>query len=193
MRVEPVTLEGQLVRLEPLERRHAAGLLGVLDLEYFRFFAVDQIYRHSLEGVEAFVERLDQNPTVQGFAIVLRETGQPIGSTSYLDIRPEHWGLEIGITWIARAWQGTLVNPEMKLLLLEHAFDHLRARRVQLKTDARNLQSQAALRKLGAVYEGTLRRHMQLPDGYQRDTAMFSIVREEWPTVRAGLEARLRA
>jgi RimJ/RimL family protein N-acetyltransferase len=108
-----------------------------------------------------------------------------------MDIRPKHMGLEIGTTWIGRAHQGTKVNPESKLLLLAHAFERLGCERVQLKTDGRNLQSQHAIEKLGAVKEGVLRKHMIMPDGFVRDTVMYSIVAAEWPDVKRGLEARL--
>jgi RimJ/RimL family protein N-acetyltransferase len=130
-------------------------------------------------------------PDTLMFAMVLRESGQPVGITSYLEIRPAHRGLEIGNTWIARPWQGTQVNPENKYLLLRHAFESLDALRVQLKTDGRNLRSQRAIEKLGALKEGVLRKHMILQDGYVRDTVMYSIIAEEWPRVREGLEARL--
>ena len=111
--------------------------------------------------------------------------------TSYLDIRPRDLGVEIGFTWIAASCQRTAVNPESKYLLLRHAFDDQKAQRVQLKTDLRNVQSQKALEKLGAVREGVLRKHMMRPDGHLRDTVMYSIIAEEWPQVCAGLEARL--
>ena len=111
--------------------------------------------------------------------------------TTYLDIRPEHRGLEIGMTWYAPSARGTKVNPEAKLLLLEHAFERLDAIRVQLKTDQRNVQSQRAIAKLGAVYEGTLRNHMIFESGYIRNTVMYSITPEEWPSVKQGLLDRL--
>lgn len=125
------------------------------------------------------------------FAVVDKGTNQAVGSTSYLDLRPAHRGLEIGNTWLGESARSTRVNPEMKHLMLEYAFGSLGCLRVQLKTDARNLRSQAALRKLGAVYEGTLRKHMICRDGFVRDTVMFSITDEEWPSLRAALEARL--
>jgi len=108
-----------------------------------------------------------------------------------MDIRPEHHGLEIGATWIGKAYQGTSVNPENKYMLLRQAFERLGAIRVQLKTDGRNLQSQAAIAKLGAKHEGVLRKHVLLPDGYERDTVMYSITDDEWPAVKAALEERL--
>jgi RimJ/RimL family protein N-acetyltransferase len=108
-----------------------------------------------------------------------------------MDIRPEHRGLEIGWTWIGKAYQGTQVNPENKYLLLRHAFETLGAIRVQLKTDARNIQSQRAMAKLGAKLEGTLRNQIILPDGYYRHSVMFSVIADEWPEVKAAIERRL--
>ena len=122
---------------------------------------------------------------------MLCETGRAIGITCFLDIRPAHRALEIGFTWLGRTWQGGAANPEAKLLQLRHAFEVLEAVRVQLKTDLRNLQSQHAIEKLGAVREGVLRKQMVLPDGHVRDTVMYAITDDEWPRVRDGLEARL--
>jgi RimJ/RimL family protein N-acetyltransferase len=100
--------------------------------------------------------------------------------------------VEIGWTWITPAFQRTAVNTEAKLLQLTYAFETLGAGRVALKTDGRNERSQAAIARLGAVREGTLRRHMRLPDGYVRDTVYFSILADEWPGVKARLEERVR-
>ena len=111
--------------------------------------------------------------------------------TTYLDIRAPHDGLEIGWTWYAEEHRGTRVNPECKLLMLTHAFEMLKCVRVQLKCDERNMQSQRAIEKLGAKREGVLRRHGILPDGFVRNTVMYSIIDSEWPTVRSGLKARL--
>ncbi|HYG64117.1 MAG TPA: GNAT family protein, partial [Thermoanaerobaculia bacterium] len=125
------------------------------------------------------------------FVLRLRETGEPVGCSAYLEIRPAHRGLEIGRTWIARRWQGTRVNPESKYVLLRHAFEALGAVRVQFKTDFNNLHSQRAIEKLGARREGVLRRYQMRANGSFRDTVMYSITDGEWPEVRAGLEARL--
>ncbi len=123
------------------------------------------------------------------FATVENESGRAIGSTRYFDIRPEHRGLEIGWTWLGVAHQRTAANTECKRLLLVHAFDVLGALRVQLKTDARNLRSQRAIERIGAVREGVLRAHMILPDGFVRDSVMYSITRADWPAVKSKLEA----
>lgn len=189
MEVGPVTLEGRVVRLEPLDECHAAGLAAAATEDLFTYHFPPAEF--TPEGFRAQIAALRSAPGWLPFATVLRETGETVGTTSFLDIRPEHRALEIGFTWIGRAWQGTAVNPEAKLLQLRHAFDTLGALRVQLKTDARNLHSQKAIAKLGATREGTLRKHMILPDGAVRDTVMFSITDDDWPRVRADLEARL--
>ncbi len=189
-KVEPVVLEGRVVRLVPLSLDHAEGLLSECEPDIFRYF-YHFPRQWTLEGFRAYIEGLYDMPHLQPFAATLRETGQPIGVTTYMDIRAAHRGLEIGNTWIGRAYQGTQVNPECKYLLLRHAFETLGAIRVQLKTDGRNLHSQRAIAKLGAKLEGTLRKYIIMPDGYLRDTVMFSILTEEWPEVKAGLEARL--
>jgi RimJ/RimL family protein N-acetyltransferase len=189
MEVAPVTLEGRIVRLEPLDAVHAEALAEAASPELFAYhFPPEEL---TAAGFAGQIEGLRQAPNMLPFAQVLRETGRAVGITSYLDIQPHNRALEIGFTWLGKAWQGTAVNPEAKLLLLRHAFETLGALRVQLKTDARNAQSQAALAKLGAVREGVLRKQMTLPDGHQRDTVMFSITDDEWPEVRRRIEARL--
>jgi N-acetyltransferase len=192
MNVEPVTLHGRNVRLEPLEERHAPDLVEAsrdcLDIfGYIWSWEVDG----SVEAMRRNVRRFAETPDWLAFAIVLQETGQAVGSTAYLDIRPAHRGLEIGSTWLGTAYQGTHINPENKYLLLRHAFETLGAMRVQLKTDGRNLQSQRAIAKLGAKLEGTLRKHMVLPNGHIRNTVMYSITDDEWPAIKSALEARL--
>lgn len=124
-------------------------------------------------------------------AVRRKATGALCGSTSYLNVVPAHARLEVGYTWYVPDAQGTEVNPAAKLLMFANAFG-CGAERVELKCDARNARSRAAIRKLGAVEEGTLRRHMRTSDGHVRDTVYYSILREEWPEVRARLEARLK-
>jgi RimJ/RimL family protein N-acetyltransferase len=188
--VEPLTLEGRVVRLEPLGPQHAAGLALHAEKEIFKYHVIMPATQ-TPEAALAYIATYLARPHSLGFAIVLRESAQAIGATSYMDIREEHKGLEIGSTWLSRQWRGTAVNPECKLLLLKHAFEELHAERVQLKTDGRNLQSQGAIEKLGAVKEGVLRKHLMMPDGYLRDTVMYSIIRSEWPAVKERLMARL--
>jgi ribosomal-protein-alanine N-acetyltransferase len=190
MNVKPVTLVGRTVKVEPLGHEHAEGLWRLADPEIFTYMG-RWPHDGTLEAFHEYVDRMLALPDTIMFAMVLLETGQPVGVTSYMDIRPAHRGLEIGNTWITAPYQGTQVNPENKYLLLRHAFETLGAVRVQLKTDGRNLRSQRAIAKLGAKLEGVLRKHMFLQDGYLRDTVMFSITDDEWPGVKAGLEERL--
>ncbi|HXO19821.1 MAG TPA: GNAT family protein [Thermoanaerobaculia bacterium] len=191
MKVEPVRLEGETVRLEPLTLDHVPGLFHHADPEIFRLF-VDWPLDPTLEGFRAWIAKILTLPDCLDFATVLKATGEPVGATAYLEIRPAHDGLEIGRTWIARAHQGTRINPEAKYLLLRHAFETLGAERVQLKTDLNNVHSQRAIEKLGARREGVLRRYQKRANGRIRDTVVYSVIAEEWPAVKAGLEARLR-
>ena len=193
MQPEPVVLEGAHMRLEPLARAHAPDLFDAaqddrtwLYMPRLRPRRVDDV----LEWIDEAL-RLQERGEALPFAQVALSTGRAIGSTRYLDLRRAHRGLEIGWTWIAPSFQRTAVNTEAKLLLLAHAFDTLDALRVQLKTDARNERSQRAIERLGATREGVLRQHVVCPDGFVRDTVMYSITHSEWPSVRTNLLTRL--
>lgn len=186
-----LALKGQYVRLEPLAPHHAADLAIAAQAPIFNFFlgAYPQGPLES-DGLR-FVHACLAEPNRRPFAVIDVSTGSAIGSTSYLDIRPAHRSLEIGATWINPSYHGTMINPEMKFLLLEHAFEELSCVRVTIKTDSRNEQSQAAIQKLGAIREGVLRNMGILPDGYVRDAVMYSILPDEWPEVRERLLHRL--
>jgi N-acetyltransferase len=192
MDVRPVRLEGLAIRLEPLVPEHAPLLWPKSEPEIFRH-TLEWPRDTSPEGFEDWVRYCLQMPASLLWTIFLQETGEAVGMTGYLDIRPQHRGLEIGRTWIARSCQGTRVNPESKYLLLRHAFEDLAAVRVQFKTDLNNLHSQGAIEKLGARREGVLRRYQMRTNGTLRDTVMYSILAEEWPEVKTRLEARLAA
>ena len=125
------------------------------------------------------------------FATVDQDSGRAIGSTRFMSIVPEHRRLEIGWTWVAPAWQRTGANREAKLLMLGHAFDTLGCRRVEFKTDSLNEPSRTALLGIGARFEGIFRNHMVMPDGRMRHSAYYSVIDDEWPAVRAGLERSL--
>ncbi len=193
--MQPPTLEGRHVRLEPLADLHAPDLLAAAqDDEVWRYMPIAR--PRTLLDVERMIaealaaqDRGEQLP----FAILERASGRAIGSTRYLDLRLAHRGLEIGWTWIAPAFQRSAINTECKLLLLTHAFEAFGCLRVQLKTDLRNLRSQAAIERLGARREGVLRKHFVLWDGYVRDTLMYSITDSEWPEVQLRLSAALRS
>jgi len=190
MKVEPVRLEGRILRLEPLSLDHAPGLWPHAAPEVFQWLA-DLPRDGSYEAFRDWIGLTMSRPASLTFAMILVETGEAAGVSGYLDIRPEHRGIEIGRTWIGKAHQGSRVNPESKLLLFRHAFETLGALRVQLKTDLRNLHSQRAIEKLGAVREGVLRRYQIRSNGEVRDTVMYSVLADEWPDVKARLEARL--
>jgi RimJ/RimL family protein N-acetyltransferase len=190
----PVTLEGRAVRLEKLAAHHAEDLfLAGRDEGIWRYMPRPPL--KSVEDAQAFInEALEEHAAGREipFAIIDRATSKAVGSTRYLDIQREHSSLEIGWTWLAKAQQRTRANTECKYLLLRHAFEELRAIRVQLKTDSRNLRSQRAIERLGAVREGTLRRQRRLWDGYVRDTVYYSILDSEWPGLKQRLEALLQ-
>ncbi len=188
----PITLTGRFVRLEPLTLAHAAELNACTPLDTFRYFSFGPA-GSAVTDMADFVARLLSDPGRLHFAVIDLATGLACGSSSYYDIRPAHRGLEIGFTWYGATSRGTAVNPESKRLLLTHAFETLYAERVAFRTDSRNARSRRALDKLGAQQEGILRRHMLMPDGAWRDSVYFSILRHEWPRVRAGLDARIQA
>jgi N-acetyltransferase len=191
-RLEPVTLEGRIVRLEPLSLEHVPRLAEVgLDQEIWRWTLVRPQSEADLRDWAASTIAARNAGTELPFATIEVATGRPIGATRYLNIVMEHRRLEIGWTWVAPAWQRTGANREAKLLMLEHAFDRLGCRRVEFKTDSNNEKSRKALLGIGAKFEGIFRNHMLMPDGRTRHTAWYSVVDEEWPNVRAGLEAML--
>jgi RimJ/RimL family protein N-acetyltransferase len=193
MSLDPVTLEGRLVRLEPLRLDHVAGLAEVgLDPELWRWTlarpTTEADLRRWAEDAIAARDRGSELP----FATIERATGRPIGSTRYLNIVLEHRRVEIGWTWVGRAWQRSGANREAKLLMLDHAFDRLGCRRVEFKTDSNNERSRTALLGIGATFEGVFRKHMVMPGDAVRHSAYYSIVDDEWPAARARLEATLR-
>jgi len=188
-------IEGQLVVVEPLAPAHEEGLFAAgHDQEMWAYLSA---FPNAYETRERFHRWMEDalDATVAGkegaWAIVDRSSGRPIGSTRYLALRPEHRSLEVGWTWISRPWWRTGANVETKLLLLERAFEQLGCQRVELKTDARNARSRAAMEALPAEFEGIHRRHVALPDGSWRDTAWYSVIAPEWPKVRTQLRQRL--
>jgi RimJ/RimL family protein N-acetyltransferase len=190
--VEPVVLEGDRVRLEPLRADHLDDLLVVaLDLPIWRWTIMGP---QDEAGLRRWVETALANAAEgieRPFATVDRATGRAIGSSRFLSIVPEHRRLEIGWTWVGTAWQRTGANREAKLLQLTHAFETLDAQRVEFKTHARNERSRNALAGIGATFEGVFRNHMIMPDGSVRHSAYFSITSEEWPSVKDRLVTRL--
>ena len=191
MNPQPVTLTGKLVRLEPLTLAHAPDLFAAIrvDATIWRWWSEPP--PEDVAGMWAFVTATLQEQadgSVIAFAQIDQKSGVPAGMTTYMDIQRRHRGLEIGSTWLGKPWQRTGMNTEAKYLLLRHAFEVLGAARVQLKTDLRNIQSQTAIARLGAVREGVLRKHKLVRDGFLRDSVMFSIIDDEWPAVKQRLE-----
>ncbi|OZC01722.1 GNAT family N-acetyltransferase [Rubricoccus marinus] len=190
--LSPVTLTGAHVRLEPLAMSHLDALAAVgLDPDLWRLTPSPVRTR---EDMAAYIQAaLDGHARGEmlPFATVDRASGGVVGSTRFGNIVPQHKRVEIGWTWIGKRWQRTAVNTEAKLLMLRHAFGPLACNRVELKTDARNVRSQEAMRRIGATEEGTLRHHMVTASGHLRDSVYFSILLEEWPRVEAGLLAKL--
>jgi RimJ/RimL family protein N-acetyltransferase len=190
--VAPVTLEGRLVRLEPLAEEHFDGLAEVaFDPSLWRWTLARPTdvagFRAWFDATRAAAEAGTELP----FATIDVATGRPIGSTRFLAIVPEHRRFEIGWTWIAAAWQRTGANREAKLLQLEHGFERLHANRIEFKTDSLNEPSRTALLGIGATFEGIFRNHMVMPDGRLRHSAYYSVTPGEWPTVRSLLLAGL--
>jgi len=192
MKIEPITLEGEHVRLEALRESHADALVAVsIGHGLFRFFPFSLEDEAALRGyVKGAVAAL-ANGTLLPFATIDRATGRVVGSTSYLAIDAGNRRLEIGATWIAPSHQRSAVNTEAKLLQLTHCFEVLGTNRVEFKTDARNARSRAALARIGAVEEGIFRAHMVMPDGALRDSVYFSVIASEWPAVKRSLEQKL--
>ena len=187
--MEPVTLTGRLVRLEPLSAAHEDDLWDASrDPATWRWLSVRQPATRA--ELRAWVDEAIDGPDT-AFATVPHATGQAAGSTRYLAWRPEHRSVEIGWTWLAPSAWGTGVNVEAKLLMLEHAFEALSCRRVELKTDALNERSRRAIEALGASFEGVHRKHMLVRGGENRDSAWYSVLDDEWPAVRERLLVRL--
>src|SRR6202050_5611565 len=193
--VAPITLEGSVVRLEPIRRDHSGDFLNVAK------DAIDDIFEwipyrlQTREDFQRLVEKaFDEQKRGQSvvFATVEKGSGRVIGSTRFMNIDRINRHAEIGSTWIAPAWQRTAVNTEAKYLMLRHAFEVWQCFRVELKTDALNQKSRNAILRIGAKEEGTLRRHVLTWSGRVRDSVYFSILDSEWLEAKQRLEARLR-
>lgn len=193
-------LEGRHVRLEPLHARHAADLAVAAeeDRSSYRFTWVPRASEVG-EYIDSHLARAATG-RMAPFAQIDITSGRAVGATAYWD--PRYWpgrselcAIEVGFTWLAASAQGTAINPEAKLLLFEHAFERCGAVRVDLKTDARNARSRAAIERVGATFEGVLRQWSQSwapgEQGRLRDSAIFSIIAAEWPDRRLRLEQRL--
>ena len=187
-----VTISNEYVTLKPLRLEEATPYLEIgSDLEIWDYLAPEpfQTTADAERWISSMLHRSAAGDVT--FSIYDNASGKLAGSSSYLDVRVGHGGLEIGFTWYAKAFQRTYVNTATKLALFEHAFESLGANRVQLQTDARNQASQRAIERIGAVKEGVLRKHKIYPDGYVRDSVMYSVTLDEWPHVKALLHRLL--
>lgn len=191
LQLSPVILEGKYVRLEPLREHHAEGLWEAGKYEEIWTYMSKKM--SSLTDIQDWIRIAMDNErkgTELPFVILKKESGEIIGSTRYMAISLHDKGLEIGHTWLTPSVWKTRVNTDCKYLLLKHSFEK-GCIRVQLKTDARNQNSQRAIARIGGVREGVLRNHMIIQDGYVRDTVMYSILDREWPEVAKKLELLL--
>ena len=191
--VQPVTLTGKHVRLEPMTEEHVPALAEIgVGQPFWDFMLYGNI--DSADDMRKWVTDIlarAEKGTDLPFVAVHLDSGRVAGATRYLNIMPHDRGLEIGGTWYGPEFQRTVVNTECKHLLLKHAFETLGCIRVQLKTDLRNERSQKAIERIGAVKEGVLRNHMILPDGRYRHSVFYSILDSEWPAVKKRLDEML--
>lgn len=179
-------LQGRIVRVEPIEERHREGLRAAAERE-------PQIHRFTnmyTLGFDRWFDLAVATETEVPFVVHVDDV--PVGSSRYLNVEPAHKRLEIGWTWLERGQWGTGANVETKYLLMRRAFDDWGAMRVEFKTDARNLRVRGALLGVGASFDGIFRKHMILPDSI-RDSAWYSVIDDDWPRVKAMLEAKLAA
>jgi RimJ/RimL family protein N-acetyltransferase len=200
MEISPITLEGRVVRLEPLTFAHEQPLIeAAADGELWN---TDVTIIPRAGGMKDYIQyALDGLAQRRQLPFVIRYAGvspasatsadEIVGTTRFYEIRPEDRAAAIGYTWLAKSAQRTPVNTEAKLIMLTHAFQTWKLNRVELITDVRNEQSRAAILRLGAKQEGILRKHLILPSGRVRDSVVFSIIDDEWPEVKAHLLAKL--
>ena len=194
MIVEPVTIEGRHVRLEPLSQAHHAGLSAVgLAEELWRWIPTPVRTAEEMSAYIATALEEQARGVSLPFAQIEKSSGRAIGCTRYGNIDRLHHRVEIGWTWVAQEWQRTGVNTETKYLLLRHAFETLGCIRVELKTDSLNEKSRNAILGIGAKEEGTFRNHMITASGRIRHTVYFSILDSEWPGVKGRLQNRMLA
>jgi RimJ/RimL family protein N-acetyltransferase len=192
MQIEPVTLAGKHVRLEPLSLAHHPALCEIgLDPELWRWTVAQILTPDQMRAYMETALQWQADGTAIPFTTVDLASGRVVGSTRFMTIDRPNRHVEIGSTWIAAPWQRTAVNTEAKYLMLRHAFEQWGCIRVELKTDSLNQKSRNAIARLGAKEEGIHRNHMICWGGRIRHSAWYSITSEEWPAVKAGLEAKL--
>ncbi len=191
--IQPVTLTGQHVILEPLSLEHLDGIKeAVKDGELWKLWFTSVPSPETAEATIKTALELRENAGWMPFVVREKSTRQIIGSTRYCNVDEVNQRLEIGYTWYSESFQRTIVNTECKYLLLTHAFEKLAAIAVEFRTHWHNHKSRAAIARLGAKQDGVLRNHQKGPDGMYRDTVVFSIIDLEWPVVKKSLEFKLK-
>ena len=192
MRFEPITLTGQHVRLEPLQKQHLSGLkTAIQDGKLWQLMVTSVPHPDQLDTFLENALKEQQQGSVLAFATIDQNSNEVVGSTRYLNTDWPHARTEIGFTFIAKSKQRTAINTEAKLLMLQHAFETLPFNRVAFLTDHLNQPSRNAIQRLGAKQEGILRNHMVMADGRIRDTVVFSIAKHEWPGIKQLLMEKL--
>ena len=194
MQIKPITLEGEFVRLAPLQLKHLAELFEAANDETLWIWTNNNVKTREdmLRYIETALGEFERKVSLP-FITIEKSSGKIIGSTRFGNIEPAHRKAEIGWTWINPHWQRTAINTEAKLLMLIHAFETWKCVRVELKTDVLNDKSRNAILRLGAKEEGIFRQHLITDAGRFRDSIYFSIIDSEWQTVKAGLQEKLRS
>ena len=193
MIIEPVTLEGSHVRLEPLREQHYEALCPAgADPDLWRWYPAPAFTPEQMKDYVRAALDAQAAGTALPFVTIERSSAALIGSTRFMNIDKPNRRVEIGSTWIVKPWQRTAINTEAKYLMLRHAFETLGCIRVEFKTDALNHQSRNAILRIGATEEGTFRQHIVTWTGRLRDSVYFSILDKEWPRVKSALEERLK-
>ena len=192
LQIQPVTLSGRHVRLEPMTFEHHDALCEIgIDPDLWRWIPTQVRSRDDMREYIRIALQWQTDGTALPFVTVEQSSGKVIGSTRYMNIDKPNRHVEIGATWIAKPWQRTVVNTEAKYLMLKHAFETLGCHRVELKTDELNEKSRNAILRIGAKQEGIFRHHVVCWDGRLRNSVYFSVIAPEWPGVKAGLEEKL--
>jgi RimJ/RimL family protein N-acetyltransferase len=190
---QPVTLEGRYIRLVPLRAEHVSAFIAIgLGHDIFRWFPWAVETPAEMRAFIAYLLDAQAKGVAVPFTTVEKASGAIVGSTSFLAIDRANHRLEIGATWLGVPWQRSACNTEAKLVQLRHCFEDLGCVRVEFKTDGFNQRSRAALKRIGAVEEGTFRQHMVCPGGRLRDSVYFSVIDSEWPQVQQRLSQLLR-
>lgn len=189
--LDPIILEGAHIRLEPLDpSAHTASMFQFFEPRVTEFLSRGGTPVATERDLRDHLEMINALPNRRNWAVRMRASGHVAGRISYSEIKPADEWLEIGTMLMPSFWGGA-ANPEGKLLLMTRAFEALGVNRVQFKVDARNGRSQGSMDKLGAVREGVLRQYQKRPDGFIRDSVMYSVLQSEWPDVKTRLQARI--